>query len=170
MDITVRKLEPGDKVTGLSLGDNKFTPLKIFLQKHSKQYQREYLATTYCAFNEQGKVCAYITILCGEVLTEGNNLLGDGIDYRYSTYPAIKIARLAVDVECRNQKIGLQLVELVLGLALEYFCPHVGCRFVMVDSKRDAVKFYEKCGFTFLNTPANQKRSSPVMFVDLAKT
>lgn len=170
MEITFRKIEPDDKLTGLSLGDPKFTPLKIFLQKHAKQYQTAFLATTYCAFNESNKVCAYVTILCGEVIAEGNQIIESAIGYRYSTYPAVKIARLAVDLSCRDKKVGRQLVELTLGLASEYICPHVGCRFVMVDSKRESIKFYEKCGFTILDTPANHSRASPVMFVDLAKT
>ncbi|MDP1701274.1 MAG: GNAT family N-acetyltransferase [Aestuariivirga sp.] len=169
MEITVRKIEPGDKLTGFSLGDHKFTPLKTFLQKHAKQYQDGFLATTYGAFDEKNKICAYITILCGEVLTDGDQLVGTEIDYRYSTYPAVKIARLAVDSESRKGNIGRQLVELALGIATEYICPHVGCRFVMVDSKKDAVKFYEKCGFTMLDTEANHKRPSPVMYVDLSK-
>jgi hypothetical protein len=39
----------------------------------------------------------------------------------------------------------------------------------MVESKREAVKFYEKCGFTMLDTPAKREREEPVMFVDLSK-
>lgn len=39
----------------------------------------------------------------------------------------------------------------------------------MVESKREGVEFYEKCGFTMLDTPENEQRSEPVMFVDLSK-
>jgi hypothetical protein len=39
----------------------------------------------------------------------------------------------------------------------------------MVDSKKPAVPFYERCGFTLLDTAANRSRDEPVMFVDLNK-
>jgi hypothetical protein len=39
----------------------------------------------------------------------------------------------------------------------------------MVDSKRNSVKFYERCGFTMLDTPENKERNEPVMYVDLSK-
>jgi hypothetical protein len=65
--------------------------------------------------------------------------------------------------------LGKALVDLALGIAKREISPSVGCRFVMVDSKRNAAPFYEKCGFTILDTPANRDRVEPVMFVDLKK-
>jgi hypothetical protein len=48
-------------------------------------------------------------------------------------------------------------------------CPAVGCRFVIVDSKKSSVGFYEKQGFTLIDTKENRGRSEPVMFIDLHK-
>ncbi len=39
----------------------------------------------------------------------------------------------------------------------------------MVNSKKNSVKFYERCGFTMLDMPSNKARSEPVMYVDLSK-
>lgn len=78
-------------------------------------------------------------------------------------------ARLAVDQRLRGLGIGEALVNLCLGITQEYIAPNVGCRFVMVDSKRDAVNFYDRMGFTMLDTPANREREEPVMFIDLSK-
>jgi hypothetical protein len=61
------------------------------------------------------------------------------------------------------------MVDLALGIAKREVCPSVGCRFVMVDSKKGSVKFYERCGFTMLNTASNRGRTEPVMYVDLGK-
>ena len=97
MEFTIRKLEPGDKVTGLSLGNDTFTPLKTFLIKQSQKFQAELLAITYGAFDEKRKICGYVTILCAEIDLNGNQLINENVNYRYSTCPAIKIARLAVD-------------------------------------------------------------------------
>ncbi|TMJ15483.1 MAG: GNAT family N-acetyltransferase [Alphaproteobacteria bacterium] len=118
---------------------------------------------------EPQKVLGYITLVCGEVVTGDDESLIADLDYRYRQYPAVKIARLAVDKSVQNEGLGRQLVDLALGIAKHEVSRSVGCRFVIVDSKRNAVKFYEKCGFTMLDTQANRDREEPVMFVDLSK-
>ena len=47
--------------------------------------------------------------------------------------------------------------------------PYVGCRFLVVDAKRDSIIFYQKAGFTLLNTASNQRDEHPLMFFDLYK-
>ncbi len=155
----------------MSLGDAAFTPLKTFLQKHALEFERQSLARTYAAFQvEPRKILGYITLVCGEVVTDdGDACLIEGVDYRYKHYPAVKIARLAIDQSVQGVGLGKHLVDLALGIAKREVCPAVGCRFVMVDSKKNAVKFYEACGFTLLDTPTNKQRNEPVMFVDLSK-
>jgi GNAT superfamily N-acetyltransferase len=171
LDLDIRLIAPGDRLTGLSLGDAAFTPLKIFLRKHALEYEKQSLARTYAAFQvEPRKILGYITLVCGEVVTnDGDQCLIADVDYRYRQYPAVKIARLAVDQSVQGVGLGKHLVDLALGIAKREVCPAVGCRFVMVDSKENAVKFYEACGFTLLDTPANRERDEPVMFVDLSK-
>lgn len=174
LEIVVRQIEPGDRLTGLSLGDSAFTPLKIFLQKHAQKYESQSLARTYAAFrSDTGKAVGYITLVCGEVVTDedGKGLANEpGLSYPYNHYPAVKIARLAVDKSLSGSGLGRELVNLALGQAKRVVCPAVGCRFVMVDSKRQAVGFYEKCGFTILDTHTNKSRDEPIMFIDLNKT
>lgn len=171
--LEIRQIEPGDRLTGLSLGDQKYTPLKTFLQKHAKAYHSKSLAKTYAAFDltAGSKVAGYVTLVCGEIVLEGENSLLDepDVDYRYKSYPALKIARLAVDTRYRNRDVGSTLVDLALGTAKEIICPAAGCRFMAVDSKKDAVAFYLKQGFTLLDTPENREREEPVLFIDLHK-
>jgi GNAT superfamily N-acetyltransferase len=165
-------IEAGDRVTGLSLGDPDFTPLKLFLQKHAKAYQHQSLARTYGTFLDD-KIIGYITLVCGEVVigADDPSLIDDPeVAYKFPHYPAVKIARLAVDKRHRKKGIGPTLVDLALGTARDVICPAVGCRFVMVDSKAKSVAFYLKHGFTMLDTVANKSRAEPVMFVDLHKT
>jgi GNAT superfamily N-acetyltransferase len=174
LDVEIRLIQPGDRLTGLSLGDQLYTPLKTFLQRHALTYERQSLSRTYAAFSatQPPKVLGYITLVCGEVVTnedDGALVQDDGLKYLYNQYPAVKIARLAVDQRHRKSGLGQTLVGLALGTAIDSICPAVGCRFVMVDSKKGAVAFYERCGFTMLDTPANREREEPVMFVDLSK-
>lgn len=129
------------------------------------------MARTYGAFSVDApnKLIAYITLVCGQIELEDPDL-GDGVDYRYDHYPAVKIARLATDSRLRKSGIGKALVDFSLGVIRHQVCPWVGCRFVVVDSKQTAVKFYEdKCGFTLLDTEENRKLDSPLLFLDLYK-
>ena len=169
--LDIRLIEAGDRLSGLSLGDETFTPLKIFLQKHAKAFQANSLARTYGAFDaSKARIIGYITLVCGQIVTgDGNHKLVDDPAYRYDHYPAIKIARLAVDQNMRKNRLGRTLVDLALGIAKDTISPAVGCRFVVVDSKQNAVQFYQRCGFTLLDTDANRARSEPVMFIDLHK-
>lgn len=173
LELEIRKIEPGDRLTGLSLGDQAFTPLKTFLQRHAQKYQAQSLARTYAAFRGDTKrVVGYITLVCGEVVTEeqGASLVQEpGLEFLYDHYPAVKIARLAVDRRYAKAGLGRFLVNLALGQAKRVICPTVGCRFVVVDSKVQSITFYEKCGFTMLDTQLNRDRESPVMWVDLNK-
>jgi GNAT superfamily N-acetyltransferase len=146
LDLEVRPIRVGDRLRGLSLGDAAFAPLKTFLQRDALRFEQASLARTYGAFaGDPPRILGYITLLCGEV------------------------ARLAVDQSAQGSGLGRALVNLALGTTVREICPAVGCRFVMVDAKKNAVRFYERCGFTMLDTPANRERDAPVMFVDLSK-
>ncbi len=172
LDIEIRKIEPGDKFSRFSIGENKFLPLKVFLQKKAFRYHEQSLAKTYAAFLKGGdrKILAHMTLVCGEIQIEDEgDCLIDGVDYNFKHYPALKIARLAVDASLRGRDIGRVFVDLSFAIAKETICPAAGCRFVVVDAKVDAVGFYLKSGFTMLDTAENRERESPVMFVDLYK-
>jgi len=168
-DVVLREIRPEDPVSGLSLGDPQFTPLKTFLKKHARRYHTECLAKTYVYVTqgEQEKIVAYVSLICSQI--EVSSGLPEVKEYEYSDLPAVKVARLAVDSRNRGNDLGSKLVALATAIARNNVMPHVGCRFLVVDAKKDSVRFYEKCGFRLLDTPNNRKRSSPVMFLDLWK-
>jgi GNAT superfamily N-acetyltransferase len=170
--INLRELEPGDIVTGLSLGEAQFNPLKTFLRRDAKKYHSTDLGKTYAVFqpDDKNRVIAYITLVCGEIVVEENApAIDDDVDYRYPSFPAVKIARLAVDRRFRDRDLGSLLVQFALGTIKRHICARVGCRFAVVDAKKASVEFYKKQGFTFLATTANEQRDEPVLFIDLAK-
>jgi GNAT superfamily N-acetyltransferase len=175
LDVNIKQIEPGDHVKGLSLGDPDFTVLKTFLEKDAHRFELQSLARTYAAYGALPngtvqRLLGYVTLVCGEVVArEGDEELLEDPDprFHYDHYPAVKIARLAVDRRARGFKLGRALVNLALGQAKNIVCPAVGCRFVVVDSKRQSTTFYEKCGFTMLDTSANRNRSAPIMWIDL---
>lgn len=170
-NLELRLLEPADSVSGFSLGDPSLTPLKTFLRKDAQKFHKNGLGRTWCFTSTSTttpKVVAYITLVCGEIAVDGN-VNAEDITYNYSHFPAVKIARLAVDKRYSGQGLGSQLVNLALAIVKEDVIPNIGCRFIVVDSKKNSVKFYEKKGFTLLDTQANRNRDNPLLFIDLIK-
>jgi len=165
---TLREISPDDIVSGLSLGDAAFLPLKIYLRRHAKNSHQVNTAKTYVVVpNEHpNRVVAYLTLICSHIVVEAT-AAEDG--HPYNDFPAVKIARLAVDQRHRGKDLGRLLVDWAIAIATEKIMPHVGCRFLTVDSKQQSIKFYEKRGFRLLDTEHNKQQENPVMFIDLAK-
>jgi GNAT superfamily N-acetyltransferase len=162
-------LKPGDTVTGFKIGGEQFLPLKNYFQKDAKRFHANSIARTYVfRSTTSAKIIAYMTLICGEIETmEGDGLAADADPFPYSSYPAVKVARLLVDSRHRRKEIGRALIDFAVGRAKRMVCPAAGCRFIVVDAKADSVGFYAKCGFTMLETEENRARPEPVMFIDL---
>nr|WP_240454494.1 GNAT family N-acetyltransferase [Caulobacter sp. 17J65-9] len=156
-------------------GGERFNPLKIFARKNARRYEEENLARTYVIHDRpNNRIAAYVTLVCSEVVSGENLPLvnGENLHFPYDTYPAVKIARLLVDDRYRGENsrgLGRILVNFAQGIARAEICPAVGCRFVVVDSKQESIGFYERCGFTMVDTHENRSRTEPVMYLDLHK-
>jgi GNAT superfamily N-acetyltransferase len=171
IQLELREIGVGDRVTGLSLGDEAFTPLKIFVQRHAKSYAEQMLAKSYGVF-EGERLVGYVTLVCGQIEVDGGSPAPDlgEAQFAHRHYPAVKIARLAVDRRYRGTGLGRKLVDFSLGIARDTIASAVGCRFVVLDAKPPSVAFYEKSGFRLINTGTNRARAEPVMFLDLKGT
>jgi GNAT superfamily N-acetyltransferase len=169
-ELVIRNIEPGDNISGFILSGKINRPLKSFLRKEAHPYEENSLARTWVAsFGSGPDVAGFITIVSGEVSVAktGDVNHQGGLRFRYPFYPAVKIARLAIDDRYAGRKLGRTLVDFSLGIAKAQICPLVGCRFAIVDAKKDSIGFYEKCGFTLLDTDDNMKLDHPFMFLDL---
>ena len=91
--------------------------------------------------------------------------LEERIDVPYREYPAIKIARLAVDKKYERRGVGRFLLLGAIGKTLK-ISDDVGCRFITVDSKQDSIRFYEKCG-GFVLAKKHKNRRYPTMYRDI---
>jgi len=150
------------------LGKAEYVPLKTFLTKHAKSYHQENIAKTFVIV-EQGikspSVLGYITLICSEIECAGNAAIETN---KYSRSPAVKIARLAVHQDFQNNHYGKALVQWAIANVIENIMPNTGCRFLVVDSKKASVRYYEQ-RFTLLDTDSNRKSNHPVLFIDLHK-
>lgn len=180
-DYIIRSLEAADCVSKLSLGDAKFQPLKSFLQKQAKDFHQACIAKTYVAVTiikdpttgaliecPKKEVLGFISLTASEIdIRNGYTVEDCKYANTYDTLPATKIARLAVHKDLRGQGIGDNLLAFALAIVVDVIATHIGCRFLITDSKQEAIKFYSKAGFTLLDTDENKAEDNPIMFIDL---
>jgi len=170
----IRALRDDDGLNALSLGDDEFRPLKTFLRRDARQFEREAVARTYVVVDREdaecgGRVWGYVSLVASEVqLTEAHAPAVPRWPKGYS-HPAVKLARMALDKDLRGQGLGRVLIDWIIALVKDHVACRVGCRLLITDAKKSAVGFYERMGFTMLDTEANRARSEPVMFIVLGK-
>ncbi|EKD73103.1 MAG: GCN5-related N-acetyltransferase [uncultured bacterium] len=170
-DFTLCQIQFNDDTTKLSLGDAAHTPLKRFLKKSAFDFHQYEIAKTYVLVNQNSspsRIWGYITLMNSEVvLNEGQRPQETSATSRYEAFPAVKIARLAVDKALRGNGFGTMFLDWCMNHVKLAIMPYVGCRFLVVDAKRDSVAFYQKSGFILLNTDSNATDEHPLMFFDL---
>jgi ribosomal protein S18 acetylase RimI-like enzyme len=76
---------------------------------------------------------------------------------------------MAIDTELQRSGWGRRLCEWAIALVKEQVSRHIGCRVLVTDAKKSAVGFYEKLGFTLLDTEPNRASPHPLMFINLTK-
>lgn len=119
--------------------------LNDFLMHDALKDQINLISITYlCFWNES--LVGFITLLADTLEVQSVHE-DNGIDgYPYRKYPAIKIARLAVDRTFERKGIGRFLLLASIGKAIS-ISKEIGCRYITVDSKTESIDFYEKHGF-----------------------
>jgi GNAT superfamily N-acetyltransferase len=167
-DLIVRAIRPDDNVKSLSI-HNDYAPLRIFIRRRACQYEACGVARTHVVVAREHAECAgrlwgYVTLSATEVITVDAYKPAAEWPEKWHI-PAIKLARMAVDEELQGQGVGSYLVDWAIALVNDHVARHIGCRLIVVDAKKNAVGFYEKRGFTLLDTEANKARENPVMFL-----
>jgi GNAT superfamily N-acetyltransferase len=167
----LRELQSIGRVNALSLGKKEYAPLKIFLKKDALNFHLDNVVKTYVLIDkESSRVWGYISLMCSEVNLDGVDRSAKNKHFkRYKTYPAVKLARLAVDTLLQGKGYGQKLVSYAIEIAKDCIMPNIGCRFFIVDSKPGAVSFYEKAGFAMLASEGNKEKAEPLMLLDLHK-
>ncbi|NYT02725.1 MAG: GNAT family N-acetyltransferase [Methanosarcinales archaeon] len=107
----------------------------------------------------------FITLLNDTI---GKDRVDDGISgYDYGRYPAIKIARLAVQKDFRGRNIGSFLLYWAIGKVYEV-SKHVGCRYITVNAKRESIEFYTvRSGLKFKIVKATEKNNYPSLYLNM---
>jgi hypothetical protein len=135
------KIVPYRKRHNVSRFESRTADLNAFLKEDASKNQEELISKTYlCCHSNQ--LVGYITLTTDIIRKEKVREEGR-ISVPYKEYPAIKIARLAVDKKYE-----------------------VGCRFITVDSKQDSIGFYKKGG-GFELAKRYQDKTYPTMYLDI---
>lgn len=146
--------------------------LNDFLYDDAKHFQKELMAVTYLIEDiEKDITVAYFSLLADKISFNPEeksnwNKINRNIpnSKRRRNYPAVKIGRLAVSIECAGEGVGTFVLD-----SIKYAFTTVkrlGCRFLTVDALKSATSFYEKNGFKFF-TEMDAEDDTRLMFFDL---
>lgn len=134
---------PLDEADDLSSFNCDSEELNDFLKTNALVDQNNLVnRTRLCFYN--GSLAGFYSLAADTIETK--NVI-DGIEsYPYRKYPAVKIARLAVDSRFERCGIGTFLMKIILAQMVS-LCDSIGCRYLLVDSKLESTGFYEKLEF-----------------------
>lgn len=124
--------------------------LQEHITKYAYSHQKNGLFQTYLYSDDEDNYLAYISVATATIQREQ---ITDEIDVSESmkySIPAIKITRLCTfDKHC-GKGVGTSLMYFANILAVIQQ-KVAGCRGIIVDSKPEAVEFYEKFNFKIIN-------------------
>lgn len=152
----IRSLERSDVREGFSCGE---PSLDLFLGRYAWQNQARYrLGVTYVAVDDATRrVTGYFTLAAASIACGEPPVRPPG---GYAEVPCIRIARLAVDQRVQGMGLGSELVHAALAIALAE-SERVGCAGVIVDALPEAVRFYERFGFSPIGVVAGTGARRP---------
>ena len=176
MSYTYRKFQPAsDTLKPFDCGDadlNGFLVETSSTTPNATMYEKQRLAVTYVVEdNDTHSILAYFSILHDKIERDFAdsrvwNRLSRSIPNakRRSSYPAVKVGRLAVCNEAQGTGLGREILAFVK--AWYYNNPRAGCRFITVDALRSAEDFYGKCRFRTL-AEAKPDDETVLMYYDM---
>jgi GNAT superfamily N-acetyltransferase len=167
-NVKLKRLEFDTKLKPFESEDS---DLNNFLKNDAKNYLKQRLAVTYLIENNTETI-AYFCLSNDIVL----RLFADKDGWKKvkktipnaklrSTYPAIKIGRLAVAANYAGNGFGKLILQIVREMYSTETQPS-GCRFLTVDAYQNALHFYQKHHFEFL-TDDDENEKTRLMYYDL---
>lgn len=161
---SVRQFDCGDK------------DLNDFILNRAPEFQKHRLSVSYACVDadDASTVYAYCSLANDKVAvtdfkdkTEFNRFRkkqGFPNEKRLKSYPAVKLCRLGVDERAKGHQIGTTVLDYIKSMF--FFENKAGCRFLTVDAYLNAVPFYVKNGFRFMNSEDNDPHTR-LMYFDL---
>jgi len=161
MKADIKILEEKDNVGEFSCG---VTEIDEFIHEEAMDFQNERLGITYLLYIES-KILGFVTLSMADLRKEKMES-EDRLQIGKENYPALQISQLAVceELQQRGFRIGTFLCDFCSAKAWK-FSEKIGCRFLVLNARQDALPFYEKYGFKLL--PRQGNRREPAMFLNI---
>jgi len=137
--------------------------LDLFFHRYAAQNQfRHHIGVTYVAVEgateqEPEELLGFVTVTSATLAADD---LPSGKSMPPYPIPALRIARIATDERHRGPGVALALMRFSFELARRQR-DEVGCAGVLVDSKPEAVEFYERFGFVVVEALTGQILEAP---------
>ena len=176
-EIILRKLDERMDVSSFDCG---IEELNGFLRENAIEDLKKRMNVTYVLLHGE-RVIAYYCILADRIDTKVDPIrrsmrdrLKRKADYRYTSFPSIKIGRLAVDKDFQSANhCEVHLGQLIVnGLKFQYATERqFGCRYLTVDAMNNerTLHFYERNGFIpMIAKPSDDPEATVPMLFDLA--
>lgn len=147
----------------------KNSELKDFLIEDAYKNQLDRISVTRLVFL-QGHLVGYFTLVT-DVIKKNELAADDGeAEYKYQTYSALKIARLATHKEYEHQGIGRCMLLKIFSIWIR-FSRYIGCRIITVDAKPDAVGLYVRFSFNeaIVDPKKLKGRDTVPLYIDIHK-
>jgi GNAT superfamily N-acetyltransferase len=117
----------------------------------AEEYIQRNISRVHLLVNRKnGDIAAYLA-LCTDSFTIEERAK-QKYNFPFSTLPALKIGKLAVDKNYCNKGIGTYIIQLAIGMA-DYTLKSAGCRFITVDAdiryNLQTPEFYLRNGFVY---------------------
>ena len=163
MNIKIKKLTNDYKISDFDCGN---IDLNEFLQKEAILYSKRRLSVTYLV-EIDNNIAAFFSLSNDKIaIPDSDKSTWRKIKSLFphskhrSDYPAVKIGRLGIALQYQKKHLGSDLLCFIKEMFIEN--NRTGCAFVTVDALNEAIPFYQKNGFLFLNkddTMGNSKET-----------
>jgi ribosomal protein S18 acetylase RimI-like enzyme len=133
----------------------------IYKKGHDALRDQDYLIsrTSLCLWKDE--LVGYFTLTTVTIQVK-DVINKDDYKNKYRYFPAMKIARLAVDSRFERRGIGKHMLFAAIGKVWS-IRESVACRYILIDFKIDSIGFYERNGFRKIEK-SKQKRFYPFVF------
>lgn len=145
--------------------------LNGFLSEDALAFHNKHIGKTFLLTDKEN-IVAYFSLLNDKITKiEASNSAWKKVkklfphNKHFSSYPAIKIGRLAVSLQYRDAGIGSKLMSYIKKILIKENNLS-DFRFLTVDAYLSAVPFYEKNDFKFLDAEDKNKHTR-LMFFDM---
>jgi len=166
---------PINEMESVSHFSCEYLEYEVFLKEEAQNYEDLNISRTHVLIDSQTKnILAYMSLVADSVrLSRSEKELEELGLIPFSTFPAMKIGKLAVNSEVKKDYFGIGslMIKLARGFTSNLNDNGIACRFLTIDADIEndpnVVDFYTKNGFAPNESLNNKNRLTVSMRKDI---